>query len=70
MVRKYEVVIKLAAETPGLKSEEDPTTEYILFTVINSRPIAQGLADACSFMIGRTVTHLFVRAVYSVQDDE
>ena len=70
MVRKYEVVIKLGAEAPGPKSEEDSTTEYILFTVINSRPIAQRLADAYAFLIGRTVTLLFVRAVDSVQDDE
>jgi hypothetical protein len=70
MVRKYEVVIKLAAEGPGPKSEEDSTTEYILFTVTNSRPMAQGLADAYAFLVGRTAIRLFVRAVDSVQGGE
>jgi len=70
MLRKYEVVIKLAAEPPEPKSEEDSNTEHVLFTVINSRLTAQALADGCAFLIGRTVTSLFVRAAYPVQDGE
>jgi hypothetical protein len=66
MTRKYEVVAKLRKADAGAVKASG--TERVLFTVTKLRREAQALADAYAFLVGQTVTDIFVRAVKPVRD--
>ena len=55
LVSKFEVVIEIEPKDSG------EVSEHVLFTVTNSQSRAQTLADSVGFLVGKTVTEIFVR---------
>ena len=68
MIRKFEVVIKFKPD--AAEPAEGIEMERVLFTITNSRPQAESIADALRFLAGQLVTGVYVRAAYTNQDQE
>jgi hypothetical protein len=66
MTRNYEVVVKL--QSKNADAVKAKSTERVLFTVTKSRREAQALADVYAFLVGQTVTKIFVRAAKSAKN--
>lgn len=68
MTRKYEVIAKLKAKNELGETEYN---DVVLFTVTNNRLVAEGLCDVMTDKVGgKCIDGVFVRAAYSVQDEE